>query len=173
MRIRPKESAGGESEWLMSNPLFEFPKDAKINPRLMNPLVLAYVGDGVYELLIRQHLASSANHRPNQIHKLATRYVSAKSQAKTLELWLPLLSEEEKDVVRRGRNAKSGTSPRNTDVLIYRHSTAMECLVGYLYCIGRSDRIQELMELVLNPVENAEESTDGHAAADKERQGGN
>ncbi|MNP72116.1 Mini-ribonuclease 3 [compost metagenome] len=62
---------------------------------------------------------------------------------------MPLLSEEEADIVRRGRNAKSGTSPKNTDILIYRHSTAFECLLGYLYFSGRHDRLEELMRLTV------------------------
>ncbi|WP_010279533.1 Mini-ribonuclease 3 [Paenibacillus senegalensis] len=135
----------------MKHSLFEFPEQAKIPPGQMSPLVLAYIGDGVYELLIRQHLAALANHRPNQIHRLATQYVSAKAQSAILERWLPLLSEEELNMVRRGRNAKSGSTPKNTDVLVYRHSTALECLVGYLYCMGRQNRIGELMEYVLDP----------------------
>jgi ribonuclease-3 family protein len=118
-------------------------------PSQMNPLVLAYIGDAIYEMFIRQHVVSLSNHRPNDLHRLATRFVSAKAQAKALELWMPVLTEEEADVVRRGRNAKSGTSPKNTDILVYRHSTAFECLLGYLYYCGRHDRLEELMRLTI------------------------
>lgn len=156
----------------MRQSLFEFSKQAKIPPAQMSPLVLAYIGDGVYELLIRQHLAAMANHRPNQIHRLATQYVSAKAQAAVLERWLPLLSEEERDMVRRGRNAKSGSSPKNTDILIYRHSTALECLVGYLYCVGRHERIGELIEYVLDPTKTPESKSAGKEAEAEEERGG-
>lgn len=119
------------------------------SPSQMNPLVLAYMGDAVYEMFIRQYVVSLSNHRPNDLHRQATRYVSAKAQAKALELWLPVLTEEEADVVRRGRNAKSGTSPKNTDILVYRHSTAFESLLGYLYYCGRHHRLEELMRMTI------------------------
>lgn len=119
------------------------------SPSQMNPLVLAYMGDAVYEMFIRQYVVSQSNHRPNDLHRQATRYVSAKAQAKALELLMPLLTEEEADVVRRGRNAKSGSSPKNTDILVYRHSTAFESLLGFLYYCGRQDRLEELMRLTI------------------------
>ncbi|WJH36397.1 Mini-ribonuclease 3 [Paenibacillus sp. CC-CFT747] len=124
---------------------FDPAKDAN----LLNPLVLAYVGDAVYEVFVRQYLVSLPNHRPHHLHRQSTRFVSAKAQARSLERWMPLLTEEEADVVRRGRNAKSGTTPKNTDVLIYRHSTAFECLIGYLYYRQRFERLHELMSLSL------------------------
>lgn len=123
-------------------------------PSQMNPLVLAYMGDAVYEMFIRQHVISLSNHRPNELHRAATRYVSAKAQAKALDVLLPLLSEEEADVVRRGRNAKSGSSPKNTDILVYRHSTAFECLLGYLFYCGRHDRLEELMRITIPAGQN-------------------
>jgi len=118
-------------------------------PRLLNPLVLAYVGDAVYEVFIRQYVISQTNHKPDHLHRMSTRYVSAKAQAKALTRWLPLLSEEESDVVKRGRNAKSGTTAKNADVLEYRHSTAFECLIGYLYYTRRWERLRFLLELAL------------------------
>ncbi|SHE14363.1 Mini-ribonuclease 3 [Chlamydia abortus] len=146
------------SDSMTKHSLFQYPGGA--DPKLMNPLVLAYIGDAVYELAVRQHLASRANFRPNQLHKQATRYVSAKAQALALERWQPVLTEEEADVVRRGRNAKSGTSPKNTDILVYRHSTALECLVGYLYCLGREDRLSQLINLSLGMEGGESPSTD-------------
>lgn len=119
------------------------------SPSQMNPLVLAYMGDAVYEVFIRQYVVSLPNHRPHELHRLATRYVSAKAQAKALELLMPLLTEEEADAVRRGRNAKSGSSPKNTDILVYRHSTAFECLLGYLYYSGRHERLEALMRMTI------------------------
>ncbi len=116
---------------------------------MLNPLVLAYVGDAVYEMFIRQYVVSQRNQRPNHLHKMSTRYVSAKAQAKALEKWLPHLSEEEVAVVKRGRNAKSGTSAKNADILEYRHSTAFECLIGYLYYTKRYERLNELLQMTL------------------------
>lgn len=125
------------------------------DPKQLNPLVLAYMGDAVYESFIRQYVISRPNHRPNHLHKTSTKYVSAKSQAKALEKWLPLLTEEERDIVKRGRNAKSGSSPKNTDILIYRHSTAFECLLGYLYFSGSLERLEELMRMTVEDHEPA------------------
>lgn len=122
-------------------------------PELLNPLVLAYMGDAVYEIFIRQYVISRPNHRPNHLHRTATAYVSAKAQAKALERLLPVLSDEERDMVRRGRNAKSGTVPKNTDILVYRHSTAFECLLGYLYFSGQSARLEELMRMTIEAQE--------------------
>ena len=118
-------------------------------PERLNPLVLAYIGDAVYEVFVRQYVISLANHRPNRLHKMATAYVSAKAQAKALKSWLPVLTEEEADVVRRGRNAKSGSSPKNADILEYRHATGFECLVGYLYYKRQYDRLHSLLQRAL------------------------
>lgn len=123
------------------------------DPKLLSPLVLAYMGDAVYEMFIRQYVISKPNHRPHHLHRQSTRYVSAKAQAKALDKWLPLLSPEELDIVKRGRNAKSGTSPKNTDILDYRHSTAFECLIGYLYYSKRYERLKELLFMAIEPVE--------------------
>ncbi|WP_081735534.1 Mini-ribonuclease 3 [Paenibacillus gorillae] len=124
-------------------------------PQLINPVVLAYVGDGVFELMVRQYLVSLPNHKPHHLHREATSMVSAKAQRKLLERWQPLLTEEEADIVRRGRNAKSGAPPKNADPADYRQATALECLVGYLYYEGRTARLQELFEVAIAPVDAA------------------
>jgi len=121
---------------------------------LIQPLVLAYVGDAVYEMYVRQYVVSLPNHRPNHLHRQATRFVSAKAQSKSLEFVLPLLDEEEQDIVRRGRNAKSGTAPKNADILQYRHSTAFECLLGYLYYKKRFERLEQLMGIAVQSIES-------------------
>ena len=128
--------------------LFSFPP-AK-DPKLMNPLALAFIGDAVYDLFIRQYVASMPNHRPHHLHRESTKYVSAKAQARALSELMPLLNEEELDIVRRGRNAKSGTVPKNTDVQISRHGTAFECLVGYLYYCKEFSRLQEILTASLH-----------------------
>ncbi|MBD2844744.1 ribonuclease III [Paenibacillus sp. IB182496] len=116
-------------------------------PEHMNPVALAYLGDAVFELLVRQYLLSRANHRLHELHRQATSYVSAKAQAELLRRWQPLLTEEEADLVRRGRNAKSGGPTKNADPAAYRLATGLECLVGYLYYHKRSERLHELLEL--------------------------
>ena len=130
-------------EWSLSS----YPPNK--DPKLLNPIVLAYIGDAVYEVFIRQYLISKLNHRPHHLHKQATQYVSAKAQAKALTAWLPLLTEEELDIVKRGRNAKSGSAPKNTEILTYRHSTAFECLVGYLYYQHQFERLNILMRMTV------------------------
>jgi ribonuclease-3 family protein len=131
----------------MDSTLFAFPPSK--TPGLMPPLALAYIGDAIYEMYVRQYLLSLPNHRPNHLHRQASRIVAAKAQAKLLIEWLPLLDEEELDIVRRGRNAKSGSAPKSADILEYKHSTAFECLIGYLYYQQRFDRLKTLMDQVI------------------------
>lgn len=119
--------------------------------QLINPVVLAYVGDSVFELLVRQYLVSLPNHKSHHLHREATKIVSAKAQRKLLEKWQPMLTEEEADMVRRGRNTKSGAPPKNADPADYRQATALECLVGYLYYEGRIERLHELFAAAIAP----------------------
>jgi ribonuclease-3 family protein len=129
--------------------------DAVVAPELpaglplsqFSPIVLAYVGDAVFELYIRQRLIAELNRKPNELHRSATKHVSAAAQARLLQRWSPHLTEEESDVVRRGRNAKSGQPPKNADPGDYRHATALECLVGFLYYRGERERLERLIEM--------------------------
>lgn len=123
------------------------------SPDQMHPIALAYIGDAIYEVFIRQYVLSKLNHRPDHLHKQTTRYVSAKAQAKQLGEWLPVLTDEELAVVKRGRNAKSGSAPKSADVLEYRQSTAFECLIGYLYYTGRTERLDELLSRIVCGIE--------------------
>lgn len=135
---------------MMATPFyFEPVKD----PKLLNPLVLAYMGDAVFEVFVRQYVISQPNHRPNFLHRSATQFVSAKAQSKALQAWMPLLTEDETDIVKRGRNAKSGSAPKNADILEYRHSTAFECLLGYLFYTKQLERMEQLMRLAVEPQE--------------------
>jgi ribonuclease-3 family protein len=118
-------------------------------PHLVSPLALAYLGDAVYDLYVRQYVLSRPSRRPNQLHREATRYVSAKAQAKAVRIIDGELTEEERDMLRRGRNAKSHAAPKNTDVLDYRYSTGFECLIGYLYLSKRYERLGTLMRMTL------------------------
>ncbi len=116
------------------------------SPGLLNPIVLAYLGDALHEIYIRQYAISLSNQKPQQLHRFTTKYVSAKAQAKVLEKIIPILTEKEIEVVKRGRNAKSGSSPNRTDILVYRHSTAFECLLGYLYYDQQHQRLKEILD---------------------------
>lgn len=118
----------------------------------MHPLALAYLGDAVFDLYVRHYLLSLPNHRPHVLHRQATGFVSAKAQARLLAEWMPLLSEDELDIVKRGRNAKSASMPKNADVLDYRHSTAFECLIGYLFCERKFERLKELLDKVIDRI---------------------
>ncbi|WLR50942.1 ribonuclease III domain-containing protein [Bacillus tianshenii] len=120
-----------------------------VDAKQLNALALAYMGDAVYEQFIRYQLLQSGQVRPNQLHREATKFVSAKAQAAIIHRLLEdnQLSEEETAVVRRGRNAKSGTIPKNTDVQTYRYSTAFESLIGFHYLSEHEERLEELLRL--------------------------
>lgn len=133
-----------------------FPYSPSRPAKLIPPIALAYIGDAVYEVAVRQYLLSKANMRPNHLHRSATGLVSAKAQSRILAMIEAELTEEERDIVRQGRNAKSGSVPKNADVLEYRHATAFECLIGYLYSSGHHDRMIELIGL---GIEHAEQQS--------------
>ncbi|ASR45707.1 ribonuclease III [Paenibacillus kribbensis] len=135
-----------------------FPYPASKPARLMPPIALAYIGDAVYEVAVRQYLLAQPNLRPNHLHRRATGLVSAKAQSRMLGLLEKVLTEEECDIVRQGRNAKSGSLPKNADVLEYRHATALEALIGFLYSDGRLDRLRELITYGIAQMENTEKS---------------
>lgn len=118
-------------------------EDLKMYP----PLVLAYVGDAVFELYIRTLLVSKGNAPVHKLHKQSISYVKAKSQSDTIHRMLEDLSAEEQDVVRRGRNAKSGTIPKNADVTEYKYATGFESLIGYLYLKEDYPRLLELLKI--------------------------
>lgn len=114
----------------------------------LNGLALAYMGDAIYEVYVRWHLLINGYVKPNRLHKAATHYVSAKAQAMILKKLIDdnVLSETELSIVKRGRNAKSGTVPKNTDVQTYRYSTAFEALIGYLFLTGQSSRLNDIID---------------------------
>lgn len=113
----------------------------------MNALTLAYLGDVVYELWVRTHLLNNGYEKVNELHRLATQYVRAGTQAKLLHHILPHLDEQELAVVHRGRNAK-GAHPKSTDVVTYRYATGFEALVGYWQLTGRTERMLWAFEQV-------------------------
>jgi ribonuclease III family protein len=116
------------------------------HPEELPALALAYIGDAVLELQVRMLLINLRVVKVNQLHKDTVKVVRAKNQAAVIHVIENELSEEEKSVVRRGRNAKSGRAPKNTDIIEYRHSTAFETLIGYLYLKGRHQRVNEIIK---------------------------
>lgn len=110
------------------------------------PLQLAYLGDAVWELHVRRAALKAGPGKPDALHRRAVRRVHAAAQARVLQRLEPSLTNEEKDIVRRGRNAK-GHAPRGADPLDYRYSTAFECLLGYLYYTGQTARLAELLRM--------------------------
>jgi ribonuclease III family protein len=131
--------------------------EVSIDEKQLNSLALAYMGDAVYEKYVRHHLLQSGQVKPNQLHKEATHYVSAKAQAKVLHQMMEDESFDEKEVaiIKRGRNAKSGSVPKNTDVQTYRYSTAFEALIGSLYLSGNQARLEEVIQTAFQIVEAA------------------
>ena len=115
-----------------------------------SPLVLAYMGDAVYELYIRTLLVSKGNAPVHKLHKRSISYVKAKAQSDIIHLLYEILTPEEQDAVRRGRNAKSGTIPKNADVAEYKYATGFETLLGYLYMKGDYKRLLELLKLAVD-----------------------
>lgn len=119
-------------------------------------LALAYMGDAIYEVYVREHLLKEGQVRPHQLHEYAISFVSAKAQAKVVHYLLDSvnLTEEERAVIRRGRNAKSGSVPKNTSVAIYKYSTGFEALLGYLHLNGEKARLEELIGLSINYIKS-------------------
>ena len=118
----------------------EFTKD---EARRLNPLQLALIGDGAYELFIRDYIISNNTElSAHKIHREAINYVKAKSQSDIMHGIEDLLTEEESYIYKRGRNAKSATVPKNADVRDYRMATGFEALVGYLYLINDIERLE-------------------------------
>ena len=115
---------------------------------LMSPLTWAYIGDAVYELFIRNKLINETNLKPHKLHIEAIKYVKAKSQAEKLNEIYETLTDEEKDIVRRGRNTQNHHLPKNSNVQEYMYSTAFEALIGYLYLTKKHTRLKEILEKV-------------------------
>ena len=127
----------------------------------MNGIALAYMGDAIYEVYVRQHLLQKGITKPTKFHHLATHYVSAKAQAFLVDKMMneDILNEKELEYYHRGRNAKSHTSAKNTSILTYRISTGFEALFGYLYLSGQKQRLDDLANWCIKMVE--EENLNG------------
>ena len=118
--------------------------------RSFSPLTLAYIGDAVYEIVIRTIIVEKGNAPVNKLHHKASSLVKAVAQKEAMEKILPLLTKEEEAVYKRGRNAKSYTSAKNASVIDYRIATGFEALMGFLYLMGRNERMLELIKIAVN-----------------------
>ncbi|MDD4851491.1 MAG: ribonuclease III domain-containing protein [Gemmiger sp.] len=125
-----------------------FTAESQVDIHEQSPLSLAFVGDAVLELLVRQRLVSTTRLQPGKLHATAVKYVSAKAQCRELALLEPLLSEAETAVFRRGKNASKATVAKHATPEGYRASTGLECLLGWLYLQNQNDRIVELFEVL-------------------------
>ncbi len=121
----------------------------------LNALALAYMGDAVYEQAVREHLLRSGRSKPNILHRQSTTFVSAKAQAVVLKRFTEeaFLTEAELAIMRRGRNAKSGSVPKNTDVQTYNFSTAFEAVLGWLYLKEEQARVDEFISYAIEIIE--------------------
>lgn len=123
----------------------------KLNIKQLSPLTLAFIGDAVYELYIRNYvLTKNCEMSPHKMHIEAIKYVKAHSQSEFIKKLQDDLDEEEIYFFKKGRNAKSGTVPKNADVQEYRFATGFECLIGYLYITEKKDRLEYILEMATN-----------------------
>ncbi|MGN0531826.1 MAG: Mini-ribonuclease 3 [Eubacterium sp.] len=119
-----------------------------INPKLLSPLNLAFIGDCVYEMLVRETLVKDANRPVNDLHHESVKYVSAKAQTIAFDKIKNTLTEDEMAVFKRGRNAKVGHSPKSASQGEYHIATGVEALFGYLYLTDQNDRIRDLFATI-------------------------
>ena len=136
----------------------EFQTMSKTQAKLINPVTLAFLGDAVYSLWVRDRLVRSGVGKAADFQRAAGKVVSAHGQSAFLEQVLPLLTEEEDEIYRRGRNAKKATKSKNATAAEYSRSTGFEAVIGWLYLIGEHERSENLLSMI------NEESLKGQAA---------
>lgn len=122
--------------------------DIDVSPKQLSPLNLAFIGDCVYEMLVRETLVCNANRPVNDLHRESVKFVSAKAQTEAFSKIADALTEEETAQFKRGRNAKVGHSPKSATDAEYHTATGVEALFGYLYLSGQLDRIKELFKII-------------------------
>ena len=121
----------------------------EIDVNMLSALTWAYVGDAVYELFIRTNLVNNTKLKPHKLHLESIKYVKAKAQADILKKIEENLTNEEKDIVRRARNAENHHLPKNANITDYMYSTAFEGLIGFLYLTKRDERLKEIFKMCL------------------------
>ena len=122
---------------------------SEIDINMLSPLTWAYVGDAVYELYIRTNLVNNTKLKPHKLHIESIKYVKAKAQADILKRIEEHLTDEEKDIVRRARNAENHHLPKNADPADYMYSTAFEGLIGFLYLTKKDERLKEILKMCM------------------------
>lgn len=127
------------------------------NPDTISPLTLAFVGDGVYDLMVREHLVIQANRPVGKLNKKKVDLVCCKTQAESAKMLVDSLTEQEQAVYKRGRNATTSNTPKNAKAADYHSATGLEALFGYLYLKGESERIKELFGIILQNREDTSE----------------
>ena len=129
----------------------DMPRDELLS---MSSLGLAHLGDGVFEVMVRSWLCLRGKARPRDLHRATVKYVAAPAQAAAIERLLPILTEQEADVYRRGRNTAPHSVPQAASRAQYQSATGLEALFGWLYLQGRTDRLNELFQCVMEPAES-------------------
>lgn len=125
----------------------------EIDVDTMSPLVWAYVGDCVYELYVRSHLVNKTRLKPHMLHIKTIEYVKASAQSKILKKINEILTDEEKEIVRRGRNTENHHLPKNANPQDYMYATAFEALIGYLYLTKKDERLQEILKETIKVID--------------------
>lgn len=127
--------------------MFEFNLFEEVTARNLNPQVLAFVGDGVYSLYIRHKMVCNQDIKGKDLHNHVTNYVKASGQSNFINKLLPLFTEKEMSVFKRARNHKTVSTAKNASIVDYRRATGFEAVIGYLYLIGDTNRLNEILSL--------------------------
>lgn len=138
----------------------KIPGMKEVDPKMSSPLVLAYIGDCVFDLIIKMRVAAAGNRQVQKLHEETSHYVQASAQSYMMRAMQDHLTEEEHSVYRRGRNARSVSPAKNQSITDYRRATGFEALLGYLYLSGEYERLTELVRIGLESMEgrNAEDA---------------
>lgn len=158
---------GEDTESLLLEINETFPT-GKVDLRTYSPLALAFLGDAVYSTIVRTIVVCEGNRQAEKLHKETTKYVSAQGQAKIADAIQPFLTEEEKNIYRRGHNANPYHHAKNASLGEYKKATALEVLCGYLYLTNRTKRFLELMKIGRQQVTQQENNENGTKADSKE-----
>ena len=152
-----KQSADGICQDNLTYDIWKSLGLKEVSPRQLSPLVLAYIGDSIFDLVVKTMIVTKGNTQVNKMNRVASSIVKAESQSKMIGYLEDKLTEEEESVYKRGRNAKSYTSAKNASISDYRRATGFEALMGWLYLTKQSDRMMELIKKGLNNIKEDKE----------------
>ena len=145
-------------EWQFDTYMQEIFQMQEVAIHTYSPLALAYIGDGIYDLIIRTLVLNEGNKQVNKLHRETSAYVQASAQSQMMRRLQDMLTEEEHAVYKRGRNARSVTPAKNQSVTDYRRATGFEALLGYLYLQRKWKRMLDLIKMGLDSLEEEKES---------------